>query len=269
MPDRLQRPSLNGFYDIEETRLRARLDGVRLALSHAGEKGRVLENEAAAFVRSILPPEYGVSTGFIAYCEDGEIRMSSQLDIIIYDAVRGSPLIRYETCSIFPLEIVYAYIEVKASLDISKLSDITIKNREIRTMRQRWYWHPSCGSPPETVLYDDKWLPIRSFVFSFESRIGEARALARTLRSELAKAPEAHLHGVFIAGQGFFSPHRISCGTVFEEHPQELFFTDSHPLTAFKVMLVKCLATFPRCSIEHSPAVDRYHYDFVELSEGV
>jgi hypothetical protein len=208
--------------------------------------------------------------GFIAHCENDNIGISPQLDIIIYDALRGSPLVRYDTCSVFPLESVYGYIEVKASLDSQSLSDIITKNRELRRLKHRWYWDPLVGSPPTAEMRMIPWLSVRSFVFSFDSRLkGTGRALARRLQSKLIEASEAHLHGVFIAGRGLFSPHRVPGGNVFAEHGAEFFFTNVHPLTAFKVLLLKCLATFPRYPIEHSPAVDRYHYDFVELSESV
>jgi hypothetical protein len=268
MARQLRELSLNNFYDLEEERLRARLDGVRLALSHAGEKGRVLENEVTAFVRTILPSEYGVSTGFIAHRQADTIGLSTQLDIIIYDSMRSSPLVRYDTCSIFPLEAVYGYIEVKASLNSKVLADVLAKNKEMRKLTQRWYWHPRSGSPPTTVMYPSDCLPIRSFIFSFSSSLGSGRALAQNLQKKISQISEAHLHGVFIGGRGFFSPHRVSDGTTFAEDTSEFSFTNKHALTAFKVLLIKCLATFPRCPIEHSPAIDRYHYDFVELSQG-
>lgn len=90
------------------------------------------------FLRELLPAEYGISTGFIAYhiadcieeheyteegvptydcryiAEKDEIRVSSQIDVIIYDALRFGPIVRLGASDVFPLEAVYAYAEVKS-----------------------------------------------------------------------------------------------------------------------------------------------------------
>jgi hypothetical protein len=79
------------------------------------------------------------------------------------------------------------------------------------------------------------------------------------------KADQAHLHGVFISGRGFLSPHRVYDEDI-EDKVEDIFVNEAHALTAFKLMLLKCLATFPRSPIDWSPAADRYHYDFVEAS---
>ena len=62
------------------------------------EKGRALEQAVFHLLRELLPGEYGLSTGFIAYHADGTIKLSPQLDIIIYDAVRTGPLARLSAC---------------------------------------------------------------------------------------------------------------------------------------------------------------------------
>lgn len=102
---------------IEEDFLSAKLQSLRMSISHSGEKGRSLESIVSNFLRDILPSEYGISTGFVAYhASEGEIKLSPQLDIIIYDAIRCGPIVRLSTCEVFPLEAVYAYVEVKASI---------------------------------------------------------------------------------------------------------------------------------------------------------
>ena len=139
-------PDLSKLYDIEEAELTARLDATRAVLSHGGEKGRALEGEVSKLLRPILPSEYGLSTCFIAYeDEEGCFRLSSQLDIIIYDALRCGALARFESCDVFPLEAVYGYIEVKAAIDTSTIDKPPLdsleycikKSTELRGMRTR------------------------------------------------------------------------------------------------------------------------------------
>ena len=109
-------PQFSALAEIEESTLLARLEAVRKTISHAGEKGRSLENEVSRILRSFLPSEYGLSSGFIAYRSSDGVKLSPQLDIIIYDALRCCPIARLCSCDVFPIEAVYAYIEVKASL---------------------------------------------------------------------------------------------------------------------------------------------------------
>jgi hypothetical protein len=109
-------PQFSELNAIEEKLLQAKLDAVRAAIVHAGEKGRALENGVRALLRSILPAEYGLSTGFVVFHTNEGPRLSSQLDIIIYDTIRSGPIISLETCDVFPLEGVYGYVEVKATL---------------------------------------------------------------------------------------------------------------------------------------------------------
>ncbi len=103
-------PNFKEFVGIEQQGLRARLDAVRAAISHAGEKGRALEADVQKLIRSFLPAEYGLSTGFIvSRTPDGNVEISKQLDIIIYDALRAAPLMTIGTSDVFPIEAVYAY----------------------------------------------------------------------------------------------------------------------------------------------------------------
>jgi hypothetical protein len=80
---------------LDERALNARLDAVRAVISHGGEKGRALEHQVMDLLRSMLPSEYGLTTGFIAHlANDGRPRLTPQLDIIVYDALRSGPLAR-------------------------------------------------------------------------------------------------------------------------------------------------------------------------------
>lgn len=263
MPGRQIQPSLSEFYDKEEEQLGAKLEGLRVILSHAGEKGRALEYTVIDFFRNMLPTEYGLTCGFIASSDGSRITLSPQLDIVIYDAIRYAPLVTFGTCSVLPLEAVYGYIEVKATLNSSILKEILTKNSIIRQMVNRNFWESDNCSPPSTILRTVSWLPVRSFVFSFESRFGSGD-LANKMQKILDSLPDSHLHGIFMVRKGFFSPHDIHENPdrldISDGYKRKPFFASRHALTALKIMLFKCLATFPRYHDEASPAVDRYHY---------
>jgi hypothetical protein len=214
-------PNFSDLNAIEERLLLAKLEAVRAAIVHAGEKGRALENGVQTLLRSILPAEYGLSTGFVVYHTPKGPRLSSQLDIIIYDALRSGPIVSLQTCDVFPLEAVYGYVEVKATLRSSSdeanqlaensIEQCLVNNRVLRNMKDRRYHLPFASSCTETFVMPREWaaqIPsIRSYVFAFEASDSITRDLAR-LAQRMADYTKklgnpTHLHGLFIVGQGF------------------------------------------------------------------
>ncbi len=92
-PAMTEAPKFLELNAIQGSLLLAKLEAVIAAIAHAGEKGRALENGVRTLLRSILPAEYGLSTGFVVYHTADGSRLSSQLDIIIYDALRSGPIV--------------------------------------------------------------------------------------------------------------------------------------------------------------------------------
>jgi hypothetical protein len=258
---------------IEEDFLTGRLEAVRKSIYHAGEKGRSLEGEVMAFLRTFLPGEYGLSTGFVVYHSGREIRLSPQLDIIIYDPLRTGPITRLTTCDVFPLEAVYGYIEVKASIvstsdDARAAAGNSIErcialNKELRTMTERRFWVPVSGSAVQARMEPiAKWRAIRSYVFAFSSE-GEPASYPPVLAQRIATmlrrtGHPAHLHGVFIAGSAFYSTRPVGEKNAEPEDYFHVKFTESHPLAAFKWTLLHDLARFPRIPKDWAPGIDQY-----------
>jgi hypothetical protein len=264
-------PDLNEFYKIEEASLTAKLEAIRAVMSHAGEKGRALEAEVSKLLRSILPSEYGLSTGFIAFeKEAGCFELSSQLDIIIYDAIRSGPLARFETCDVFPLEAVYGYVEVKASLCTSKKEEPPPNSLEhcikqcakLRQMRKRKYYGPKPGTVTEALLAaPQNAVAIRSWVFAFEATgsINEAEPLAQRFADVSARLdPQPHLHGLFVAGLGYFRTVPIEDKGGHRRTYYDIAFTTTHPMTVFKWELLHGLARYPRLPPGWTANVARY-----------
>ncbi len=270
MPDKS--PKFADLNRIDENLLVAKLHAARSAIVHAGEKGRTLEHAVMALLRSFLPVEYGLSTGFVVFHSPDGPKLSRQLDVIIYDAVRSSPIISLETCDVLPLEAVYGYVEVKATLtsssdDAVEPADNSIercleRNHELRAMRDRRYWAPRGGSPIETVFVEHDWMSIRSYVFAFEP-VGLVAGSLDDLAQRMANVSRrlggpTHLHGVFIANHGFLFTRPVDSKTARPEDYYHVNFTATSPLLAFKTLLLKALATFPRPQEEWAPAVEQY-----------
>lgn len=255
----MKKPSFSRLSKIEEQGLLDKLRVARELISHPAEKGRSLEIEVAAAIRELLPAEYGVGTGFIAYHgEEGPV-LSSQLDIIIFDAVRGGPLARLASCEIYPIEAVFCYVEVKASLSLpgpksierdNSIQNCMSKNHEIRKMRTRKYWDMGIGGSPIDVrlMSFSDWLPIRAFVFAFEIE-GKAASDQRTFAIGMANAAKkhaAHIHGVLVLDQVYLTTIPVDTRIAEPEDYYHVLFTTEHPFTAFKIHLLKALGSYQK-----------------------
>ncbi len=264
-------PNLSELNRIEEQILLARLSAVRASIIHAGEKGRDLEFHVRRLLRDLLPAEYGLTTGFIAYVEDGSVKLSTQLDIVIYDAVRYSPLVRMESCDVLPLEAVYGYVEVKATLrstsDEAKelahdsIEAIVQKNTAIRALRERVFYNTIIGSPIQTEKRTMQWLAPRAYVVAFEA-VGTSAIspdkFAKRLADVLKRQEYAHLHGVLLPDLGFYYTRAVDVLSANADEYYHVKYTTDHPLLAFKSILLEGLATFQRPPVEWYPAIDRY-----------
>jgi len=258
---------------IEEELLASRLEAVRKVLTHSGEKGRSLESEVMALMRSFLPHEYGLCTGFVVYHSEAGPCLSPQLDIIIYDHVRSGPVARLTTCDVLPLEAVYGYVEVKSSIQSSsdnaeRLADSSIEkciltNKELRGMDERRFWKPVEGSATGAELKVIKpWLGIRSYVFAFSAE-GTIASDPASFSQRIANVsrrigPPVHLHGVFVAGSAYYATRAVDVRTAKLEDFYQINYTTNHPLAAFKWSLMHDLARFARFPEGWTPAVDQY-----------
>lgn len=79
-------------------------------LPHSGLVGAENENAIAEVIRQFLPAKYGVEVNALVIDRFGKV--SKQADIVIYDAEHQASFFR----KVYPVEIVYAVIEVKTSM---------------------------------------------------------------------------------------------------------------------------------------------------------
>lgn len=268
-------PDFLALSKIEEDLLVSKLDATRKAISHAGEKGRNLEAEVTTLLRSFLPEEYGLTTGFVVYHTHNGPSLSPQLDVIIYDPIRSGPIVRLATCDVLPLEAVYGYVEVKASLQSTsdsakEFADNSIemcikKNQQLRGMTERRFWRPVKDSPVQAELVTKQWLSIRSYVFAFEAEGAVAKnsdLFAQRIADVSARfGPPVHLHGVFVAGHGYYITRPIEVRKAGPKDWYHIEYTTEQPLAAFKWSLIHGLARFKRFPEHWTPAVDTYHED--------
>lgn len=275
-------PSFAEFLRIEEEQLAAQLRAVRAAITHSGEKGRGLEQQAIALLRRFLPAEYGLATGFIACAAksgDGfAVGISPQIDIIIYDAVRGGSLMDLGSCQVFPLESVFGTVEVKATL-YDELPGMYKHSASVRSMQTRHYViHPNVqvdplaqytskvralagmgpdpvyeaiatGSmmqhfpAPSSVTISD-WLRVRSFAIAFEYDRQQAfKADAARNRIEGCFTDPGHFHGILVPGTCMAWNANASVDAAMKG---KAAIDTKDTLAKFRHRMLNALASFPR-----------------------
>jgi hypothetical protein len=120
--------------------LLAYYEAARASIKHDAGLGAALEEQFRSFLRNHLPRRYGVSSGEVAafYRE-----RSGQRDIIIYDALEHQPIWPGEY-RVFPIENVYAVLEITTTLTKQKLKKDALKIREVKRLVRDWESTTAC-----------------------------------------------------------------------------------------------------------------------------
>jgi hypothetical protein len=106
----------NKYQDFLRAKVKGALEEAKAAsnLTHQGVKGTILEILISKLFRPLLPSDIGIGTGQIIEMHTGKI--STQIDIVLYDKSILPPVLFDESTGIFPVEAVLYTIEVKTTL---------------------------------------------------------------------------------------------------------------------------------------------------------
>ena len=96
-----------------------------------GPKGRIVESVVKRALRGILPGRFSIGSGF-AITASGHY--SSQLDLVIYDGHSDYSIILEGGTGLFPIECVYAFVEVKSLLNGEEIEKFTKAVRTVRNL---------------------------------------------------------------------------------------------------------------------------------------
>lgn len=99
--------------------------------THHLSAGENREHLVARFLEEHLPKKFGISSGLII-SHDG--LFSNQADLVVVDQSNNAPLYGTARNKLWPVEAVYALIEVKTSLTPSDMSDAIEKGRRFKTL---------------------------------------------------------------------------------------------------------------------------------------
>jgi hypothetical protein len=186
-------------------------------LPHSGKRGSNDEARCRAFLATVLPRRYSVSSGFIVSSVPNSV-ISPEQDLVIFDDFFNSPLYQEPAAGVFPAEMVYATVEVKGKL---RPSDLDSSLKSIAAVRRLafecFYEYPRENVTPGRwkLEIEVKKRPPRSFIFAFDTTYKTSRALKEALEDRLNKPDNgAHLHGIVVVGKEWFGfQHVRSKGT--------------------------------------------------------
>ena len=83
-------------------------------ITHAGERGWLLEETLMKFLSTVLPKRIGIGSGQIVAAL--EPKPSKQVDIVLYDAFNYPLLLSEGSFQLIPNKAVFVAIEVKSKL---------------------------------------------------------------------------------------------------------------------------------------------------------
>lgn len=103
--------------------------------THRLSAGTNREELVATFLREHLPERFGVSTGLII-SHDG--MFSNEADLVVFDRPNNSPLYPTEQKKLWPVEGIYALIEVKTQLSPRDLRDAVKKVQRFKRLQRKF-----------------------------------------------------------------------------------------------------------------------------------
>ena len=202
-------PGGAAYYEAMQRIFRLESEVLTAVLPHAGERGANDEARCRAFLEKVLPRRYSIGTGFIV-SSDPDLPVSPQQDIVIYDEFLNSPLHRELSAFVFPIEIVYATVEVKGLLQQKDLVPTVESIGKARKLGMKcWYQRIVSSSetpgrfPQLETLCVKK--PARAFVFAFETSYATAEGFRKAWQKALDKVGTAHIHGVVVLNKNWYA----------------------------------------------------------------
>jgi hypothetical protein len=149
-------------------RMLSDFEKVSAQIPHAGERGAQREEALRKFLARYLPKKYAVGKGHVINTSN---ETSRECDIVIYDAFNCPLLLAEEDYQIFPVEAVFAVIEVKSVLNSKTLAECVENIRAVKTLCPSkcivgsvFAYHSSYRSKPSVERTAESLQPLNSRV---------------------------------------------------------------------------------------------------------
>ena len=133
--------SISEYMNDAAKEMRRRSKSIRRDFAmHRGAAGDLRENLLAKFLKDHLPRRFGVRCGF-AISSDGWV--SNQADVLVVDQDNNAPLHPGSSHELWPVEAVYALVEVKSKLPPHELRDAVNKCRRFKQPHRKFVGNAS------------------------------------------------------------------------------------------------------------------------------
>lgn len=248
MPNKIRTPEITEYFDAIKSAFELQTDIMTKMIPHYGERGRNNEEFLRAFLGKVLPKRFSLGSGFLCSSND-ELGLSKQTDIVIYDEFYNSPLSRELSAFIYPIESVYATIEVKTTFRGAEFHNSLDAIAKIRRLAEEKRYavftsEPMDGDsdkPVVSVVEKQIKLPPRAFIFAYDADgWNEPEALRRWLVQKISKKNHAHVHGLAILKRGWFFSQRA-----YTSGDERIEFTDGNALRTFISSLLTSISSMP------------------------
>jgi hypothetical protein len=216
--------------------------------AHSGIKGEERAEALAAFLKSRLPPAFGITTGEVI---DSGDRRTGQLDLIIYDQTVTQPVHAGRKNELYPCEAVYAVIEVKSLLSRAEM-EICVKAaqklRRLRPFRERFVDSRTMGTHADRGAHRCMYI-----IFAFATDLSEAdwpQAEYDRLLEVAAKqeTPLSYIDRLMVLDRGLINPMKGQGKTA-----------DGDPITLFAEFFLH-LVNFLERERNRRPVLSWQHY---------
>ena len=245
--DRRKPTGLRAYFEVLNEIFAAQTKMLTAALPHYGERGRNDEHRVRNLLERVLPRRYSLGTGFVI-CSHSDVPASPQMDIVIHDQVQNPALFRELAADVFPIECVYATVEVKASISIDELRTSASAVSHIRQMAKlgKIYSHwaladnvsPNAeGIGPGMESMYPVYLAPRAYIVGYDAEAESPESFLERLATVLDDVPHVFIHGIYASKQSWFFSQKYGESTF--RH-----FTEDG-LLAFMSKLLSDLQSFP------------------------
>jgi len=158
---------LQRYYQGITQQLQSEVDFINSLFEHQGIKGAGNEAIFRDLLVKFIPKRFGVGTGVVI---DQHGKSSRQCDIIIYDTFLYPSLLSLTSVHLFPVDIVYATIEIKTTLNSKTAKEAldniaSVKNLDFLKMDIFGQW----AIENSGFLAVDKTTSPLGFVFAYNS----------------------------------------------------------------------------------------------------
>ncbi len=147
-------------------------DEAESKLVHPGEYGAYREELAKTWLRMYVPQQFGIGSGFVISSDNS---VSTQCDIVIFDALRTPKIESIESQRFYPVETVSCVGEIKSDINsIAQLNEYLTKLSALKRMRETVAYpdpyYRGCESPfsPQENPFDNIFTFLICKRFNFE-----------------------------------------------------------------------------------------------------